>query len=76
MAFIAQNMSALAYANGFTLWAYKSTDTLAAIGAAGYMNAAANMVAAGDMVMLAASDGGRILRIGKTGTTVTTAALS
>ncbi len=76
MAFIAQNMSALAYANGFTLWTYKSTDTMNAIAAAGYLNPAASMVSAGDLVMLNAADGGRILRINKVGGTVTTAALA
>jgi hypothetical protein len=62
MAFAIRNLSVLAYANGFTLWHYKSgKDTLEDIAAANYMADAADMLTAGDMVMASASDGARIM---------------
>lgn len=69
MAFTIRNLSVLAYANGFTLWHYKSgTDSLATVGAASHFNPATDMVAVGDMIMVVASDGARILRVtSKTG---------
>ncbi len=61
MAFTLRNLSVLAYANGFTLWHYKSgADTLSRAGELGYFADAADLLAAGDMVMLTGEDGGRI----------------
>ena len=61
MAFTLRNLSVLAYANGFTLWHYKSgTDTLSRAAEVGYFADAADLLAAGDMVMLTGEDGGRI----------------
>jgi len=51
MAFDASNLSALAYANGFTLWHYKTSDAATAVRATGYFNASANMLRVGDMVL-------------------------
>jgi hypothetical protein len=49
MAFSLRNLSVLAYANGFTLWHYKSgTDPLARTSTKGYFAAAADLLAAGD----------------------------
>jgi hypothetical protein len=77
MPFLIRNLSVLGYANGFTLWHYKSaTDNLAAIGAANYFAASAEMVAVGDMIMVAATDGARILRIVSRTGGVTTGLLS
>lgn len=77
MAFAIRDLSVLAYANGFTLWHYKGgADTLASIGAAGFLNAAASMINAGDMVMVTAADGARVLRVTATGPSVTTGVLS
>ncbi len=62
MAFAIRNLSVLAYANGFTLWHYKSgKDTLQEIAEANYMADAADMLTAGDMVMTSGSDGARVL---------------
>jgi hypothetical protein len=62
MALTIRNLSVLAYTNGFTLWHYKSpAETQAEVGARGYFNDAADMLAAGDMVMVTAADGGRIV---------------
>ena len=64
MAFAIRNLSVLAYANGFTLWHYKAERlTLAAAAEADYFADAADMLAVGDMVMISAGDGARILVI-------------
>ncbi|GAN76333.1 hypothetical protein [Acidisphaera rubrifaciens] len=64
MAFSLRNLSVLAYANGFTLWHCKTPDRLAEAAADGYFDAAADMLAAGDLVMISAADGARILVAG------------
>jgi hypothetical protein len=62
MAFALRNLSVLAYANGFTLWHYKSAaDAPAAVAAPGYFNDAGDMLTAGDFVMVSAPTGGRLV---------------
>jgi len=62
MAFSMRNLSVLAYANGFTLWHYKSgSDPQASVGEAGFFDDAGDMLAAGDMMMVSACDGGRMM---------------
>lgn len=62
MAFSLRNLSVLAYANGFTLWLYKaSSEERASVGAPGFFDDAGDMLAGGDMVMVSARDGGRLL---------------
>ncbi|MFO1129300.1 MAG: hypothetical protein U1E66_12810 [Rhodospirillales bacterium] len=51
MAYNPHNLSVLAYANGFTLWHYTTTDTAAETDTSGYFNAAADMLRVGDMVL-------------------------
>ena len=51
MAYDPKNLSVLAYANGFTLWHYTTTDTGAVADNTGYFNGAAEMVRVGDMVL-------------------------
>lgn len=51
MAFLSKNLSVLAYANGFTLWHYASTDAAGDVDTSGYFNAAAGMLRAGDMIL-------------------------
>jgi hypothetical protein len=64
MAFALRNLSVLAYANGFTLWHYKSgADKLNATAKPGYFADAADLLAEGDMVMLSAAEGGKIAAI-------------
>jgi hypothetical protein len=64
MAFSLRNLSVLAYANGFTLWHYKSgADALAQAAADGYFADAADLLSPGDMLMLSAAEGGRIATI-------------
>lgn len=69
MAFHARALSVLAYANGFTLWHYAAADLPAAEGEAagsaagvcrpGYFDTAADMLRAGDMILVSVIDGGR-----------------
>jgi len=64
MAFAIRNLSVLAYANGFTLWHYKAgKDRLTQIEKAAFFADAGDMLTDGDMMMVSASDGGRILTI-------------
>jgi hypothetical protein len=75
MAFSLRNLSVLAYANGFTLWHYKSGDKLSTATAKGYFADAADLLAAGDMVMLSAAEGGKIATIAGQGKTIALAPL-
>jgi hypothetical protein len=59
MAFSVRNLSVLAYANGFTLWHFKS-EALPAVDAPGFFDAAADLLASGDIMMVSAPDGARI----------------
>jgi hypothetical protein len=62
MSFSLRNLSVLAYANGFTLWHYKAPqDTMP--DTEGYFSDAADLMAAGDMVMLTTPTTGRIATI-------------
>ena len=62
MAFAIRDLSVLAYANGFTLWHYKAGKArLEEVGARNFFAGAADMLAAGDMVMVSAADGARVL---------------
>ena len=62
MSFIVRNLSVLAYANGFTLWHYKTdVDAMDAMGRAGYFDDAVDMLANGDMLLVTAPAGGRVL---------------
>jgi hypothetical protein len=68
MAFSLRNLSVLAYANGFTLWHYKAgPTTLAQVVAQGFFAAAEEMLAAGDMMMVAAADGPAMLCVAAEG---------
>jgi hypothetical protein len=62
MTFAICNLSVCSYCNGFTLWHYKSyNDSLDVISSPGYFIDACDMVTAGDMIIVSAKDGGRIL---------------
>lgn len=51
MAFESKNLSVLAYANGFTLWHYTTTEGESKVSTEGYFNDAADMLRGGDMIM-------------------------
>jgi hypothetical protein len=64
MAFAVRNLSVLAYANGFTLWHYKAgADRLDDAASPGFFAEAADMLAGGDMMMISAAEGGRLVSV-------------
>jgi hypothetical protein len=64
MAFSLRDLSVLAYANGFTLWHYRGrANSVAEVQQAGFLDEAHDMLAAGDMVMVSAADGAKLLCI-------------
>jgi hypothetical protein len=77
MAFAVSHLSVLAYANGFTLWHYKADGNRQAdVSAPSFFQKAAGMLASGDMVMVSAEDGGRLLCIAVSGGAVTAVPLA
>ena len=87
MAFAIRNLSVLAYAQGFTLWHYRANlPTLGAtlvqpasldeVKAPGFFDPAADMLAAGDMVMVSTREAGGLLVIANTEGSVRTAPLA
>jgi hypothetical protein len=87
MAFAIRNLSVLAYAQGFTLWHYRANlPTLGAtlvqpasaaeIAAPGFFDAAADMLATGDMLLVSTPDAGRLLFVTGIEGGVTTAAMA
>jgi hypothetical protein len=58
MAYNSQNLSVLAYANGFTLWHYKTTDAAVDVDNTGYFNSAVLMLRVGDFILANCSTGG------------------
>jgi hypothetical protein len=77
MAFAIRNLSVLAYAQGFTLWHYKSgAATLAQAAVRGFFDNASDMLATGDMMMISGSDGGRVMFVAATAGGVATAPLA
>ena len=64
MSFAVRNLSVLAYANGFTLWHYKTNgDALPSVQTPGYFDDAVDMLASGDMMLVSAPDGGKVMCI-------------
>lgn len=74
MALNGDELSVLAYANGFTLWHYKTADPAAVLGTGGYFAGVADMVRPGDMLLANTGDGGGLFRIGDGGTAAALAA--
>jgi hypothetical protein len=76
MTFAIRNLSVLAYANGFTLWHYKAgVNGLPNVGVQGFFDSAADMLTTGDMMLVSAPEGGRVLVVAAGDTGVTTAPL-
>jgi hypothetical protein len=63
MPFIANDLSVLSAANGFTLWHYRTTDTRADTEAPGYFSPAADRVRVGDIILVQAIDGTTMLPV-------------
>ena len=57
MAYKSENLSVLSYANGFTLWHYRTEDAATLVDDSGYFNLAAKMLRIGDFLMLNAGLG-------------------
>lgn len=76
MAFQNKNLSVIAYANGFTLWHYAASETLATITASGYFNNVKSLLNTGDIIIINGSDNTTINKITVSASTVTTGALS
>ncbi len=51
MSFQSNDLSVLAYANGFTLWHYKSNDTATQIETANYFKNASDMLRVNDLII-------------------------
>lgn len=52
MAYSSSNLSAISYANGFTLWHYRTDDLIADVDNIGYFNDASKMLRSGDFVFV------------------------
>lgn len=62
MPFVIHNLSVLAYANGFTLWHYKTeAGGLPDATLREFFHDASDLLASGDMVMVSSPEGGRVL---------------
>lgn len=59
--FVARNLSVLAYAQGFTLWHYRAEGGVEDACAPDHFDEASDMLAQGDMMLVSAHDGGRVL---------------
>ncbi len=76
MNFVTQDLSVLAYANGFTLWHYKTgAGGLPAVESQGFFDPAADMLASGDMVLVSSPAGGRVLCLAASNAGLVTAPL-
>ncbi len=72
MSFILRSLSVLAYANGFTLWHYRSGgDALAAVSRSGYFDDATDMMTGGDILLVSAPDGGSVMSVAAEAGTLT-----
>ncbi len=77
MDFAIRNLSVLAYAQGFTLWHYKAPATpLTQLKSKGFFDNATDMLAAGDMMMMSARDGGCVAFVAQATGTVALAPLA
>jgi hypothetical protein len=58
--FSIRDLTVLAYANGFTLWHYKTNVALADVMSSNYFADAQDMIVKGDMIMCSTADGGKL----------------
>ena len=64
MAFQNKNLSVIAYANGFTLWHYKTEDTMQEL-LSGYFTTVADLMNVGDIIIINAGNENGIRAITK-----------
>lgn len=62
MAYQNKNMSVIAYANGFTLWQYRTQDSIQELRGK-YFELVADLMAVGDILIINAGDGNYIKAI-------------
>jgi len=72
--FTKKNLSVLAYANGFTIWHYMTTDSTYDVLESGYFNKAIDMMLPHDLVIFNAVNGNRIAWISMEGDEIKTQA--
>ena len=58
MAYSPSGLSAISYANGFTLWHYRTADLIADVDNIGYFNEANKMLRVGDFMFVNSGIGG------------------
>lgn len=64
MAFENRDLTVIAYANGFTLWYFRSTkDTLATIEKDNYFKPIYHLCNSGDIIIINPADGGAAYRV-------------
>ena len=52
MAFVDSNLTQLSTGNGFTLWHYSTTDTIATVNSDGYFNTAVKLLGVRDLIIV------------------------
>ena len=73
MSFSLQNLSVLAYSNGFTLWLYQGAfDEGSSIMSAEFFHDAGDMLAQGDIIMVSSRRGGLLLSVCSSGSSTYT----
>ena len=65
MPYTARDLSVLAYANGFTLWHYRSPDILSRLMSDDYFTPGREMFRLGDFLMVNAGDQGATLMVAR-----------
>ena len=63
MAFKNKNLSLIAYANGFSLWHYKTTDAMEIVCNPGYFARAKKLCNTGDIMIVNAKNGTNIKKL-------------
>ena len=63
MAYDPRHLSVLAYANGFTLWHYRSEEPLSRLTGDAYFGTAHDLFRTGDMMLINAADGGALVLV-------------
>lgn len=58
MSFSPKELSVLAYANGFTLWHYRTADSASVVDTQGYFNTAGEVFRTGDIILANTGLGG------------------
>ena len=65
------DMSVIAFANGFTLWHYKTPDAFEEVLEPGYFKPLAKVISAGDIIIVTTKDGSNIRQFAVNNKTLT-----